>query len=622
MKPHLTMLVCTSAWLLAGSQDQGGLVMNDPYAIVAQHYEATGGLQHWKKIQTTYAEGKIVIEGAGLQGSFKQWTQKPLRMRQEIDLGIVKDISGDNGEQRWNVDHNGQVLMQKDEATVKEREVQKQMALFRYLEPGSADFTLIYAGLEKVGDVDCHVVMITNALNADTQYNYYDTQQFYLRQSVVKKLDRVERTIYEDFRSAGGLIVPFRETVVIMPVNQKQVLEYASYEFDREIDAAQFEPPTGDKKDYQFTSGDRAEDVPFEFIDNHLYLPVMINGRERLWALDCGASVSVIDSSYAAELGLELAGSTKAMAAAGTVNMNYVALPPFAVKGIAFAEQKILAMDFRGLFKRFMGFELGGILGYDFLSRFVTKIDYARERISFYDPEHFVYQGVGKVINTPLDEERMFSMPATVDKQYSGKWRLDIGATGLDFSYPFAQAHDLLGRIGVDAVAAGAGGVFRMKLSRYSSIEAGGFLVRNPLIGMPYEGGPGAFSDRSVIGNIGNSFLQHFVLYLDYKNQRVILEAGKDYAKEFPDSKSGLQLIYNAAAEIEVLFVAPGTPADRAGFVAGDVLQSINGKGISDLGGIIGIREMMKEKAGTVQTIKIRRGKEIMEKKLTLEDLY
>lgn len=622
MKPRLTMLVFTSAALLAGGHEKGGPAMNDPYVIIAKHYEATGGLVQWQKVQTTYAEGTIVIEGAGLQGTFRQWTEKPLRMRQEIDLGVIKDVSGDNGEQRWHVDHNGQVLIQKDAATLKEREVQREIALYRHLDPAATDFKLSYAGMEKVGDLDCQVVAITNSLNSDTQRVYYDTGQHYLRQSVVIKPDMEQRTVYEDFRATGGLIVPFRETVVIMPIGQKQVLEYSAYEFDRKTDAAQFEPPAVDKKDYQFTSGDRAEDIPIHYLEEHVYLPVTINGREMLWVLDCGASVSVIDSAYAAELGLELAGKAKAMAASGTVDMSYVNLPAYAVRGIAFEGQKIVAMKIRGLFKRAMGFEVGGILGYDFLSRFVTRIDYARERISFYDPDPFVYQGSGSVLDTPLDENRMFNLPATVDKLYAGKWRLDIGASGLDFSYPYAREHGLLEQKGVDAVAAGAGGMFRMKLSRYSSIELAGFTVRDPVIGVPREGRPGAYSDQSVIGNIGNSFLRHLVLYLDYKNQRVILEKGENYAKEFPESKSGFQLIYNANAEIEVMFVAPGTPAEQAGFLAGDILQSINGKRTSDLGGIIGIKEMMRAQAGTIYTITIRRGEETHDMKLTLKELF
>ena len=127
---------------------------------------------------------------------------------------------------------------------------------------------------------------------------------------------------------------------------------------------------------------------------------------------------------------------------------------------------------------------------------------------------------------------------------------------------------------------------------------------------------------NGVGGNIGNTFLRHFVLYLDYKNQQVILEKGDNYDKVFPRPKSGLQLVYNPDQDIEVHFVSPNAPADAVGFKKGDIVKKINGIDVQNYDGIIAIRKLMREDAGTTYTFEIMRKNERMEKRLELRELF
>ena len=71
-----------------------GESLTDPYRILEKHFEAIGGFDRLKAQRTVYQEGTIRIEGAGLEGTFVQWSQRPLRLRQEVDLGVVTSISG------------------------------------------------------------------------------------------------------------------------------------------------------------------------------------------------------------------------------------------------------------------------------------------------------------------------------------------------------------------------------------------------------------------------------------------------------------------------------------------------------------------------------------------------
>ncbi len=595
--------------------------LTDAYHILEKHYEAIGGLDRLKTLKTVYQQGTIRIEGAGLEGTFKQWSARPLKLRQEVDLKVVKSTSGDNGEFAWEVDANDKVLLRRDENTLKDREVRRLLDEYEHLNPASEYFDVTFGGVEKVNGKDCYVVKMTNTVNSDVQVGYYDVSSFHLVRTALKKPDQEQRVEYSDFRKVDGFIFPFKESTTILPIDQTSTVEYSRYDLDTGFEQDLFEPPAQDVEDFVFIEGRSAENIPFDYIEEHIYLPVNLLGKERLWVLDCGASVNVIDSSFAAELGLAFEGPIRGQGASGVVEFYFVTLPEYEVGGIRFNEQKVVALNFGHLLKKATGLEVVGILGYDFLSRFVTKIDYAKRQISFYIPDRFEYKGDGRIFDSPI-QYNMLSLPATVDEDYSGTWRVDIGADGLDFHFPFAQRHGLLDRKGVEFLAGDAAGFSPLRVSRYREIKIGDFVVKDPHIGIALAKGTGSFAEETTVGNIGNAVLRHFVLYLDYADQRIILERGDDYGKVFPTTKSGLQVMYNADNEIEVLFVSPGTPAKDAGFEKDDIVRSINGIAVEYLDGIIALRRLMRAEAGTKYAVEVLRGGRVKRLNLVLRELF
>ncbi|UCG91467.1 MAG: PDZ domain-containing protein [candidate division WOR-3 bacterium] len=595
--------------------------LTDPYEILAQHYEAMGGLEKLKAEKTTYIEGEILLEGTGLQGTFTQWNAHPIRTRQEVDLTIIKQISGDNGQLSWNVDANGKLQIKKDEKTVKARRVKELLARYEHINPASPYFKVSYRGIDTVDARACYVVKITNTVNEDVQLDYYNTMNFDLEKTIEIQPDLEMHSVYSDYRDVQGVKHPFVIKQEVLPIGQKITLRIRSYEVNADVDDALFEPPSQDVKDYRFTHGESAQNIPFQFIENHIYLPINIRGKEKLWVLDSGAGKSVVDLGYATELGLTVEGEIKAMGAGHTVSVSLTTLPPFTIQDLQFSEQKIITLEITPLFRKVLGLDVVGILGYDFLSRFITKIDYAHERISFYEPDKFVYDGNGNVVDAPL-VDNMFVVPMTVDEKYSGKWLIDLGADGLSFHYPFAEENSLLDRSGIDVIEFGAGGAFTSRMTKFRIAALADFVTENPIISIPRQKGEGAFAKIEQIGNIGNDLLRHFVLYLDYKNQRVILEQGEDFGKQFPRDKSGLQILHGESGNIEVFSVPRNTPAEKAGFKQGDIIQAMNGVDVNYFDGIVAIRKLLKEKAGTKYTFTVLRNGKTKEITLTLHDLF
>ncbi len=591
--------------------------LTDPYVILSRHYEAIGGIERLKAERTRYFEATVDL--FGLTGTIKEWQETPIRRRQEVDLGVIRQITGDNGEYVWVLDSNGKLQIKKDEHTISKREVDRRIALFEHLDRGSENFDLALEGIEDIDGTACYAVRLTNAFNDDSRTFYIGTEDFYMHKAVTREPDHEAHTLFSDFRDVGGLIVAFRQDVEILPIGQEQTVTIVKYETNPEIDEGLFEPPGKGPRDYRFTDGTGAEDVAFTYIADHLFIDVTIECDRRTWIIDTGASVTVVDTEYAGELGLHTEGKMKGYGAGTTVEAAFAELPPFSVDGVEFDAQKVAVLPIRDLLRR-AGIDVVGILGYDFLSRFVVKIDYANELLSFYDPSTFEYTGSGVIIDEPM-KDRFFVVPMTVDGMYTGDWTLDIGAGGTSFFFPFAKEHGMLDRKGIDGLVGGAGGYHPTRTMKFRTLEIAGFTLEDPVISAPLQAG-GAFGNTEGVGNLGNDVLRHFVVYLDYERQRVILEKGADFDKDFPRDKSGLALALNDDDEIEAFYVSPGTPAERAGLAAGDVLRSVNGIPIDLMDGVIAVRELLKAPAGTEYRFEVERDGGTRSINLKLRDLF
>ena len=599
-----------------------GAQLNDPYEILNKYYQALGGLDKLKANKTSHVEGTIVIEGTGLQGTFLEWAEAPIKKRQDVDLTIFKQQSGDNGQFPWSVDQNGKLQIIKDEKRLKDRTVDSLLGEFEHLNRDSKYFTVTFEGIDTAAGKDCYVVRTKNSLNEDVLVQYVDPTDFLLVKQVSIGPDGEQHAIFSDYRRVGDVLTSFKQEMILMPTMMRQVVQITLAEFNVPVDPQLFEPPSADVKDFRFINGKSAENIPFQFIDNHIYLMVEVAGKTRLWVLDTGASVTVIENEFADELGLKKEGKVKGQGAGQLVDVSFTTLPSFSLPGLEFNEQKVAVIELNWLFRQWIGRDVAGILGYDFLSRVVTKVDYANQTLSFYDADSFSYTGTGVVLDAPVTSSGSFEPTATVDGKYTGPWNVDLGAGGLSFHYPYAEKNGLLDRPGIDGLGFGAGGSSPTKKLLFDNIQFAGYTIKDPVISVPQEKGEGAFAAGDLTGNLGNTLFRHFVLYLDYAQGKIIVEKGADFGRDFPRDNSGLQAINNKDDRLEVLFVADKTPASRAGFKPGDVIVSINGVDAEYLDGIVAFNKLLQKKPGTKFAVIVSRGGQEVKLNLILADLY
>jgi hypothetical protein len=619
MKNIRYMLLGTVLAVLIAASVYAQEVITDPYEIIDRNLEASGGLKNLKAEKTQYMEGGFAL--GTFKGTIKIWAMDPDLSRVEVDLGILKATQGDNGEYQWTLDSNNklQKITKPDQAAVKRREVKRLMADYEYADRESKVFKVSYGGVREVDSKNCYMVIIANNINDDIDTNYINARTFLMEETASIAGENSSDSYFGDYRKVDGLMIPFYIKQVELRTGQAQEITLTKYVSNPDIDPAIFDPPEEGEKDYRFTEGNSAENIPFQFIENHIFVPVIVDCKQRLWVLDTGAAMSVIDKKYADELGVKVEGNMKGLGAGGTLDVSLSKLPPFGLQGIEFKEQAVAVIDMSDLI-RLIGVDIAGILGFDFLSRFVTKVDYTNELLSFYDPETFEYKGDGHEVNLHL-QSSVFLVEGTLDGEYTGTWLWDLGAGSTSLEGPFAVKHGYTNHKGVESLGHGAANAFPNKSIKAKTFEIAGFTVDNPSITFPY-GDVDTTQRSDKLGGLGNTLFRNFVVYCDYANEKVILEKGPDFNKPIPTDNAGLKLTRSKNNDIEVMYVSENTPAGKAGFKIGDIVRSINDIEVNKFKDIIAVRALLTDEPGTQYTFVVDRDGKEQKLKLKLAYLY
>lgn len=274
-------------------------------------------------------------------------------------------------------------------------------------------------------------------------------------------------------------------------------------------------------------------EIPFDLEHNQILLPVWVNGSGPYrMILDTGVTPSVIHlpTAYAAQIEVGASPIGNASGGGGDEVPLYLApLINLELGNQAFGDVLAVAMDMSKLADR-LGGPLDGILGYSFLKDRVVQIDYPARIVRLYlddqwpppaqpeDPDSF--------LERPLDFVEGDIIPLLKDFQINGKAApvsLDTGSSHTLILYPRAVAELALQEARAqakDTTSVGARGEHTISLGRVDALGIGSLIRHDQEI---------VFSDPSQDntehwGNLGNGYLQHYILTLDYRRKRLRLE--------------------------------------------------------------------------------------------------
>jgi len=331
-------------------------------------------------------------------------------------------------------------------------------------------------------------------------------------------------------------------------------------------------------------TGSKGRTIPIELIRNHVLIPVTIGGSEPLMMiLDTGMPMEgalLIGGPRAEGLGLEYVG--KGMVAGvggGQTEADIATGVTLEIAGLEFTNQMVIVMPHDTT--RSNVFEEDGVIGYSLFGRFVVRIDYAGSVLTLIPPEQFTYKGSGQVLplslsnNFPLlecsaelsDGSRV-PLQLTVDAGASHALSLNVGSHE-HIVAPGNAVESVVGR--------GISNSIYGKIGRVKSLELGGISMKNVLttfLSAP-EDGPSRIGRN---GNLGSEILRRFVVYFDYRNERIILEPGDLFDQPFEMNMAGIAYVKTGGNLFRIDHVLENSPAGESGLKADDIVISINGR--------------------------------------------
>jgi len=516
--------------------------------LLERHTEALGGRDAIDRVRSIVSTGEVEMISTGMKGSIRSVILMPCLTLTEAKLGLFTVKQGFDGERSWMVGPNGMLQIRRDEDSRKNQITTCLIESFGYISRIEG-FALEYSGTAVVDSSEYHVLSLT----PDEGYPcriYIDPASYLIMMMEIETMTGTVEQRFHDYREIDGILMPFRAVTTQKSIGQSIEVRTLTVEINVVIDPAAFLPPGDLADDFSFVSGGNSATIEFFYVSRHIYLPVKIKngGPERLFLLDSGAGMTMIDEDLAETLGLEADGQIPGAGAGGMADFSMTRIPGFSTDGIEFEEQTAIIYPIAELTERYSGIEAGGILGYDFLSRFVTRID-------------------------------------VLDGEYEGTFLIDTGANSSVLQKPFVDANNLLdGRKTVEIVVAGAGGEDRAAVARFKSIQIGETELSGPVFTVPLGGkGIGAF--KGISGVIGNDILERFTTWLDYGNQLAVLQPNDSSSDPFWPDRSGMQIAVDDEGSLIVKLVIPDSPAAKAakvGIHPGDILETVGGTVATD----------------------------------------
>jgi hypothetical protein len=588
-------LACTAAVLAA--TPARATISPEAAKVVRRYLEATGGAAAFAAESTSYTHAKIFA--FGFEGSFASWNARPSRRYSRTELGPFKLSEGVNGTTAWRTDPTTGVVRPLADHDLDQALASAWFEGERWSEPGEGGGSVSVAGNEKDSLGTYTVLAVTPpdlagaGRTVTPRQLWFDDKTGLL--SILRSKDdqREVFTRLSDWRLAAGRKRAFvnESGVAGMPANRvKAVADTLLANIG--VDGLPFSPPqaasAGGPSPVSWLATPGTAKLPFDYRARHVWLKASVNGGPpQDFLFDTGASVTVIDSGWAATHGLKTEGRMQAAGAGAAGGASFATLGTLRVAsaandGVELKDVKVAVLDVDPSFQPMFWRSMAGVIGYDVISRFVVTVNYDDSVLVLHDPATWTYAGTEK----PLPMVMNGTVPALegkFDDADKGLFRLDVGSSStVDVHAPFAKKTGIVNRMGkttrFDGV--GFGGSFTSEVGRLRSMSLGPYEWDDPVVVVSHAT-EGAFASEEFAGNIGNRILERFRVTFDYERRQIYLEPGRHYADRDHLTRAGV-LLTRRAGRVGVESVLDKSPADHAGLRPGDQVLSVDGRDIAE----------------------------------------
>lgn len=276
--------------------------------------------------------------------------------------------------------------------------------------------------------------------------------------------------------------------------------------------------------------------LTFDLRNGHVVLVASVNGHEATLIVDTGSGLGSLDAPFAERLGIRPDADSPITEVHGTgkVPATLATVADFRVGPLEFREHKVLLLPLASA-SRASGYAVDGVLGWDFLSRYAVRIDFAARTLALFDPQTWTYDGDGVAVPVSLQYRiPIAEVPLVTASGHELRPRLalDLGSANIAIRLlgPYVDDHaEALASIADAApIGEGVGGRMMGRTGRLREARLGALTLHEPTIGISSEvRGVSALS--LFDGTIGAPFFNRTTMILDYARERVLFEPGAGF---------------------------------------------------------------------------------------------
>lgn len=596
------------ACLLAAALPAGARASITPEAqrVVDRYLAATGGREAFLAEKAAHARYRV--KAYGMSGTLEVWTVRPATMATRAAIGPLTLRDACTSDKSWKMDQNGKVsALDGAERSAALANTYFENEAWALPDQGGGAITTDESERDSAGTY--RVLEVKPPVGPERRL-YFGDETGLLDHVIYAEDNETRRVNLTEYRGEGSrLRAHHRVESSDETPGSLQEFDLESFAANPFVDPAMLEPPTAAPNDAAFLGGGGSARIPVEYSQRHILVQVSLNGgAPETFILDSGAGATAIDSSAAARHGLEFQGVIPATGAAATSTASLARLDSLRISGeagggVVLRGQQVVVIALARQLEPAFWRPIAGILGYDFLSRFVVDVDFDESRVTLYDPKTFRYEGGSPSLPLELADNTPV-VDATIDGKYGGKFRLDLGSgSTVDIHGPFVKKNRLMEKAkhALKTVAEGVGGTFESYTCRMKRFDIGPYSWTDPIVDLNLSE-TGTFASEDLAGNIGSAALERFRVTFDYEGKKLYLEPGKLFGRRDPGVVSGLRLD-KTEGRVIARYVLEGTPAAAAGVRIGDVVESIDGKPVAAMTADQAYSLLNDAKPGTTRTV-------------------
>lgn len=419
---------------------------------------------------------------------------------------------------------------------------------------------------------------------------------------------------------------------------------------------------------FQFETDKKKVTIPFQLINNLIFIPITVNGEELNFLLDTGVEETILLSlEDKEELNfnnvekIKLRGLGKEQSIEGLKSNDNV----LSVKELVDHHHKVyIVLDQSFNFSTHIGIPVNGIIGYSFFKNNFVEINYDKKKLFVYKNDKSVQKKINRhFTRIPISIER--SKPyaqawvTMKDREIPSKLLLDIGNSDAlwlfqdsssEIKVPEKSFDDFLGK--------GFSGDVLGKRTRISNFRLGTFEFKNPIIAMPNLNSIKSVSMvENRVGSIGGEIFKRFSVLFDYRNNQVFISKSNHFDDPFQYNRSGIELQNEGMQWVQetvplktvnlmentfdengnkvdanfkykfslkpmytIANIRKDSPAERCGLRKGDTVISIN-KMLGYKYSLQEINEILKSEDGKWLTFEIERNSQILKFRFQLKSI-